>query len=321
MVQITIVVVGIKIYNIIKMKTLLNYIKESLLFEGGNAIKSSNPIPAYIAPLVYKEIEDKIKNWKSGMKFAPIGSLGKKADDQFTGDIDIAISLSKDEVIKMVEEIFPDYELNKFTSNKVVSLGYPYDINGKSGIAQIDFMFDMDIEWAKWRFSSPDLKNGESKYKATPKVYLIQHIVSCIPVKDMETEYFDSGEVKRRWRYTFNQEGVFKYLAEYINKQKGKNYGKPKKSADKLFYEFVTNDPQNVMKFIFGDNEVDPKIFNTVEKLWDAIHSDLWPWGDEVLGKVEERWDKEYIHGNGMKEYPVDPEDFKYSVYKPNENK
>ena len=46
------------------MKSLVQFIKESLINEGGNAV-TANPIPAYITPLLYKEIEDAIlkENW------------------------------------------------------------------------------------------------------------------------------------------------------------------------------------------------------------------------------------------------------------------
>ena len=41
------------------MKSLVQFIKESLINEGGKAV-TANPIPAYITPLLYKEIEDAI---------------------------------------------------------------------------------------------------------------------------------------------------------------------------------------------------------------------------------------------------------------------
>ena len=75
------------------MKTLLEYINESILNEGGNAVKTSNPIPAWVAPKVYEEIEAAIKKVAPDIKMAPLGSLGKKKDEDFTGDIDIAIEI------------------------------------------------------------------------------------------------------------------------------------------------------------------------------------------------------------------------------------
>lgn len=291
------------------MKSLVEYIHTIL--ESGHAV-TAQPIPAYITPLIYKEIEDKVHAWKSTIKMAPLGSIGKKRDDDFNGDIDIAIDIeNKDSLIEMIKEVFPDSELNPNTTPKIVSINYEWNKEGKSGLAQVDFMFTNNIDWAKWRFSSPDLKNGESKYKAAPKVYLIQHIVSSIPVKDAKDEYFEDGvTVRKHWRYAFNQEGVFKQLEDYTGK-KG-----PLKNPKKLkeFEELVSNDPVNVMRFIFGDNDIDPKVFNSVESLWKAIHSDKWPWGKEALERTEKRFYMEYINDPKC-EVPVKAEDFPCTYY------
>ena len=76
------------------MKHLFTFIKESLnIFEGGNAVKS-NPIPAVIAPKVYDEIEKKVHSISKfkDIDMAALGSIGKKADDQTNGDIDVALA-------------------------------------------------------------------------------------------------------------------------------------------------------------------------------------------------------------------------------------
>ena len=73
----------------------------------------------------------------------------------------------------------------------------------------------------------------------------------------------------------------------------------------------------NVMRFVFGENDVDPKWFNSAEALWKAIHSDKWPWGDKVLENVEKRFYMEYVNDPKC-EAPVKAEDFPCKFYKDN---
>lgn len=294
------------------MKSLVLYIQESLqrhIYEGGNAV-TAEPIPAYIAPLIYEDIAKQIEKYNKNLKIAPLGSLGKKLDNQTTGDIDIAISIDNmDDIEKFVKELWPNAEYKRMDGLKVLSMSYPYDKEGVKGNAQIDFMMVKSLDWAKWRYDSPDFKKGESKYKAAVKDYLLRCIVGSIPVKDAKNEYFEDGTtVKKQWKYTFNTEGVFKQLLSYV----GKN-GKPKKSADKEFNELVSNDPKNVMTFILGET-AKPEDFKSAESIWKAFH-EKWPFGNEAMGKAEERFYNEFIYGKSSK-VPLDTKDFPCKVYK-----
>lgn len=294
------------------MKDLLTYIREHLISEGGNAV-TAEPIPAYIAPLIYQDIAKKINDYDSNLKIAPLGSLGKKLDNQTTGDIDVAISISSmDEIEEFVNKLWPNAEIKRMDGLKVLSMSYPYDKEGKKGNAQIDFMMVKRLDWAKWRYDSPDFRKGESKYKAAVKDYLLRCIVGVIPVKDAKDEYFEDGTtVKKHWKYTFNTEGVFKQLLNYT----GKN-GKPKKSADKEVNELFSNDPKNVMTFILGET-AKPEDYKSAESIWKAFH-EKWPWGDETMGKAEERFYTDFIFGKQSK-VPLDPKDFPCKIYKPSE--
>lgn len=258
-----------------------------IINEGGNAVKA-NPIPAYITPLVYKDIEDTIKKKYKDIEMCPLGSIGKKRDDQFNGDIDIALNVkSKDELLDIVKNCFPDYETNKNTTSKIVSISYPYNKEGQSGNAQVDFMIVSDIDFAKFVYWSPNYKNNESKYKGAVRGKLISIIVSCIPIEDVKDEYFEDGTtLKKHWKYTFNADGVFKQLVDYT----GKN-GKPLKNGKKLkeFEKLIANDPQNVIKFIFGDNgTIDD--FNSAESLWKAIHDPKKFKFQDAVALIEKRW-------------------------------
>lgn len=268
------------------MKSLVQFIKESLINEGGNAV-TANPIPAYITPLLYKEIEDAILKENPDIKMVPLGSVGKKNDDQFNGDIDIAIKLdNKKELSELIDKVFPDLEKNPNTTPSIVSISYPYNKEGKSGNAQIDFMIVKDIDFAKFFYHSPDFKKNESKFKGATRAKMLSIIVSCIPVEDAKDEYFEDGKtVKKHWKYTFNTEGVFRQLLDYTGKKGPLKNPKKVKEFEKL----IVNDPDNCIKFIFGDNG---KIedCNSAESLWKAVHDKNKFKFQDVVKKIEDRW-------------------------------
>ena len=268
------------------MKSLIQFIKESLINEGGNAV-TANPIPAYITPLLYKEIEDAILKENPDIKMVPLGSVGKKNDDQFNGDIDIAIKLdNKKELSELIDKVFPDLEKNPNTTPSIVSISYPYNKEGKSGNAQVDFMIVKDIDFAKFFYHSPDFKKNESKFKGATRAKMLSIIVSCIPVEDAKDEYFEDGKtVKKHWKYTFNTEGVFRQLLDYTGKKGPLKNPKKVKEFEKL----IVNDPDNCIKFIFGDNG---KIedCNSAESLWKAVHDKNKFKFQDVVKKIEDRW-------------------------------
>ena len=268
------------------MKSLIQFIKESLINEGGNAV-TANPIPAYITPLLYKEIEDAILKENPDIKMVPLGSVGKKNDDQFNGDIDIAIKIdTKKELNELIDKVFPGLEKNPNTTPSIVSISYPYNKEGKSGNAQVDFMIVKDIDFAKFFYHSPDFKKNESKFKGATRAKMLSIIVSCIPVEDAKDEYFEDGKtVKKHWKYTFNTEGVFRQLLDYTGKKGPLKNPKKVKEFEKLIY----NDPENCVKFIFGDNG---KIedCNSAESLWKAVHDKNKFKFQDVVKKIEDRW-------------------------------
>ena len=281
------------------MKSLVQFIKESLINEGGNAV-NANPIPAYIAPLLYKEIEDAVLHQNPKLKMAPLGSLGKKNDDQFNGDIDIAINLeTKEELNELIDKVFPNVEKNPNTTPAIVSISYPYNKEGKSGNAQVDFMIVKNMDFAKFFYHSPNFKNNESKFKGSVRAKMLSILVSSIPVEDAKDEYFEDGvTVKKHWKYTFNTEGVFRQLLDYTGK-KG-----PLKNPKKIkeFEKLISNDPENCIKFIFGDKG---KIedCNSAESIWKAVHDPNKFKFQDVVKKIEDRWFNEIEEIKDKKDY------------------
>lgn len=258
---------------------------------------------------IYKEVENKIKEKYKDIQLCAIGSLGKKAPDVETGDIDIAIVIESKEVLKniLLSALGLNInEINMYTTPKVMSIGYKYN----DLIAQIDFMLVDNLEWAKWRFQSPDLKNGESKYKADPKVFLQSFMVSAIPI-DMPIEYFEDGiNIKIKYKYTLNQEGLWIQKLNYEGKK-----GKPVKNPIRENYKYLGNNPQEIMNLIFP-NWVDKYMntyFHSVENLWKALHQ-YSTYGQDYIYEVEKRFYEEYIN-NPKSECKLDINDFPCKYY------
>lgn len=268
---------------------------------------------------VYKEIEIKLKENYPNLQFCNIGSLGKKAPDAETGDIDIAVVIDSKEKLKDILNTSIGYcikEVNMNTTPKVMSISYSTGYCNEKYediYAQVDFMLVDNLEWAKWRFQSPDLKNGESKYKADPKVFLQSYMVSAIPL-DMPVEYFDDGEtVHIKYKYTLNQEGLYIQKLDYLGKR-----GKPVKTPSRENYKYLGNNPKMIMKLIcpstaIKDDKLE-KAFHSVEGLWKLLHK-VHPYGVNYVRDVEERFYKEYVN-NPRSECQLDPNDFPCMYYK-----
>ena len=270
---------------------------------------------------IYNDIEKKLNKRYPNWLFCAIGSLGKKDPDVETGDIDIAIVWDTQVPGKTIKETLCDVlnealgdnivEVNLNTTPKVMSIGYKYnDI-----IAQVDFMLVKNIAWAKWRFQSPDLKNGESKYKADPKVFLMQYMFSALPL-NMPIEYFEDGvTVKTKYKYTLNQEGLWIQKLNYEGKR-----GKPIKNPIREVYKFISDNPYKVTEYLFplydSDPDYDENTFHCVEKLWNTFHQQYKYESDrDYVYAVEKRFYEEYIN-NPKSECQLDPNDFPCRFYK-----
>lgn len=287
------------------IKSLYTY-----LFEGGDAIKSAQPIPAVVAPKVYAEVEERVRSKYRDIQMAPLGSIGKKPDDQTNGDIDIAILIpSKEDLNQLVDTCFGDCEINYKTTSSITSIGYKYNIDGYKGVAQVDFMIVKNMTWANTYYHSPNFRNNESKYKGAVRNRFLADIISCIPIKDVKDEYFEDGKtVKRHWKYTFNTEGVFKQLIDFCGKS-----GQPLKNGKKLkeFEQLILNDPVNLVRFVFGD-EGSIEDLNSAESLWVAFHDrKKFKWGNDVIAKIEEK-----IMQDKDLQPKYDLSDFKCEFYK-----
>lgn len=273
------------------MKSLSKYILESLLNEGGNAVKSER-IPAEVALKLYKDIEAVVTSKFTGVELRVLGSVGKKKAGDTNGDIDIAINVTEvDKLINIINVCFPNCEVIPSFGIGVVSIGYQYTYKGKDMIGQVDFMCQEDLDWAEFFYSSPDYTKDESFYKASLRNHLMGLVVSEIPTQEAPTMV--DGQYETRYKHTLSMLGLSKQFLDYRGK-KGllKN---PKKIKE--MERFITKNKYELVEFMF--NSRDLSIVNSLESLWNAIHGSLFRY-PEVVKNIEERFFKEVLEANGL---------------------
>lgn len=262
------------------MKSIIQYIKESLVFEGGHSVENASPIRGDLAKVVADEIISNITK-EFNCKASALGSTGKKSKEQTSGDIDIALELSwedKDKVIDFVKKTFDSEIGNINESLHVFNIGYKYDENGTEKIVQVDFMFVNDVDFAKFAYHSPDFTKNESKYKGMYQSNLLMAVVSNTPVEGKEetkfTDEFDgkySGQTKEFYKYQLSQpEGLL------IVKKSFEGKTKPLSTPKTISKEKVTTNVRKILDIVLGkeSNESD---CNSFESLLDYLVSDKYP--------------------------------------------
>ena len=251
------------------------------LSEGGNAVEEARPLLQDEVIETYKWIEKnifpKLGLVGEGTDAFPIGSYGKKAQDQTSGDIDIAVSIDK---IAGVNGISLDTVLD-WLDTKLKSLGYstkiargfsqvsfgaPINGNFKNGIAQIDLMLSSNLDWSRFMYYSPNFIEAESKYKGMYRNTLLMSIVSE-SMREV-TKTTPTGEVEEYKSYVIRLEkGIYQVAKTFMGKK-----GSLVKTATLLHDQdkFITNTPTEVVKFAFGEG-VNPSDVMTFENIWSII--------------------------------------------------
>lgn len=269
------------------VKYLKNDKQNNALFEGGNAVKNAEPIRGDLALPIAKTIIKKLKE-QFHCEASPLGSTGKKGADQYSGDIDIAITIpweKKDEV--------EDFVSNNITKNfveitglKIVSIGYSYTVpeTKEIKIVQVDLMFVNDLDYAIFSYHSPNFIKHESEYKGAIRNLLMSACISQTPIDKIlpklgdhyGTEYFDSsdydgqyeGEVKSFWKFSLNKtDGVSLVKKSFVGKTK------PLKNSKIVERQVVYSDIDDIIRIFFG-KAARRADFNSYESLMAYISSD-----------------------------------------------
>ena len=288
------------------MKTLTQYIKESLINEGGNAVKGT----PMTQPQLKEVYADVIKNLlpglglgEAGVDFDAIGSYGKKDPEQTSGDLDIAVSIEKisnffgtpvQDVEKTIMNYLDERDLY-YKHNKgvrVISVSWP--IPGTNDYGQVDLMPSFDMGFSRWMYHSPDFRKGESKYKGLFRNQFLMKILNNINQKVLSRN--ENDEILEFEKYALRMyNGISRIIKTYIGKNGQRNTTCVTKED---FDKFVTRVPEEIVKIAFGENTSvkDTMTFESMYKLFMSdsfVHKDN---REEILTEfIEEMLNNNFI--------------------------
>jgi len=258
------------------------------LNEGGNAVETSRPITQKEVEGTYQYvIREVFPILGLSEDFAkPIGSFKKKAPDQTSGDIDIAVlvdriagqnGLAVDEVLAFIDAALSGagYEPTTNKGLQQCSIGVPVEGKKNNGIAQIDLMLTDNLDFSTFMYHSPDFTKSESKYKGLYRNILLMKIIGN--TKREASKLTDKGEVQEYKSYVLRlNQGVVAVTKSFMGKK-----GNIVKQATLLKDQdkFITNTPESIAEIAFGPN-IPPSEIMTFENIWkyttasDFIHKD-----------------------------------------------
>ncbi len=242
------------------MITFKQYIN---LSEGGNAVPGVSPINQENSMATVDEI---FKKYLPVLKIAKkdvavLGSTGKKAPGARSGDIDLAISApallksnkmnSLEEILEMIGSISKKfgYDYNIMKGLGIISVAFPIvNKDGKQAgeKVQLDFMVVDNVNYAAWSYFSPSYLQSELKglYRNILNFAVAKHAGFNVTKIDPETK------TPIEWnRFVMSMsQGLFKGKQTNISAKTGK----PTKSVRYLEKNLVSDNPDDVVKFLYG---------------------------------------------------------------------
>lgn len=267
---------------------------------GGNAIKNSVPVQARNARKIALNISESLQNYFN-VPTAILGSVMKKTDDMYCGDIDIAIQLPwSDNNVEQVKQ----YGLEHLPVNEVVVsqglklVSYGYVDNNTNLVHQVDIMFTENIKYSEFMYYSPDYTKNESRFKGLYRTNLLIICAGNIPLDTNQypntyytNENFDgkyTGELKEFYKYTLTYDNG-------LELRKKSTLGKTRmcKKAYTISKEKITDDIMQILTMIFGDN-IDYNMSTSYENIIKMLYSPDYKYGMEVRNNI-------------LKEFLLDP--------------
>lgn len=207
------------------------------------------------------------------LKNNTLGSVGKK---EFSGDIDIALEISPDDIPDFLEKLKNIPEVLDIAKSSVIMTKVKiadYDPNkqvqGKprTGYVQVDFM-PGDPGWLKTFYHAPHEK--DSKYKGVFRNILMSSIAAHLDRKESEQKISDGRAVQSE-RYMWSPtDGLVKVLRTPEPNKKGDGY--TKKNSNKII-DGPYKDPNEIAKVLQLDSADDLYSYETLRKAMDKNYS------------------------------------------------
>lgn len=267
---------------------------------GGNAIKNSVPVQARNARKIALNISESLQNYFN-VPAAILGSVMKKYDDMYCGDIDIAIQLPwTDNNVERVKQ----YGLEHLPVNEVVVsyglklVSYGYEDNNTNLVHQVDIMFTENIKYSEFMYYSPDYTKNESRFKGLYRTNLLIICAGNIPLdKNIYSNTYYTNE-DFEGKYTGELKEFYKYTLTYDNGlelRKKSTLGKTRmcKKAYTISKEKITDNIMQILTLIFGDN-IDYNMSTSYENIIKMLYSPDYKYGSDVRNNI-------------LKEFLLDP--------------
>ena len=173
---------------------------------------------------------------------------------------------------------------------------YPYKDpldDDKLKFAAVDFMMMKDKEYTEFRYYCPDYRKNESKYKVGVKIMWANTILN------------HTKERLNGVDLTKNQMGSFRFVPTGLY-QTIFNVD----TFEVISNKFITTNVDEIVNMVFDDG--DRSHFNSVETLWEGIHSEHYKYPEEV--KILEARLMINSYRKGWKEI-IDSGDFKMKYW------
>ena len=204
------------------------------------------------------------------LKNNTLGSVGKK---EFSGDIDIALDISNEDLPEFVEKLKKIPEVLDLAKSSVIMTKVKiadYDPEKKpegkprTGYVQVDFM-PGDPGWLKTFYHAPHEK--DSKYKGVFRNILISSIAAHLDRKDSDQKIAD-GRPLQSERYMWSPtDGLIRVLRTPEPNKKGDGY--TKKNNNKIIDGPYKN-PDEIARVLQLDSADDLYSYETLRKAMDA---------------------------------------------------